>query len=497
MENDINPVGFIEQLPLPVREVLFILESLGYSAFVVGGAIRDYMLTRPIKDFDIATSGMPDQVAAAFKKVHFTGLKHGTVTVLMDSLAIEVTTFRQDGAYEDGRRPQSVTLGVPLTEDLSRRDFTMNAMAIDLRGHLVDPFGGARHLSEGVIETVGDAATRFSEDKLRKLRALRFMSQLGFDLSPNVLKALAASPELEGVSWERVQIEIDKLLLGRAAPEALKAMQGVGLLGSVFPELLPLVGFHQCHPAHLYDVFEHTLHVVRACPLAVDKMAIVPLSTFWRLALLWSALFHDAGKPMVQTFDGQQGDPNTGPLAHYYGHQDQSAQIFEVAAKRFKQQKRLMQVAKDLIEGHMHRPVTEIKPVRRWIRRLRDHYQAMGLEKIPGGFEAYVSVRLAFMQADAMGTGTYEDQTYHLTLRSLVLEALRAANVFDRHALAINGNDLRDAFPFLGDHPKCMKPLLEHLVAACIEQPESNEANTLLALSELWLTKHLSEMGCY
>ena len=243
-----DPIAALDAVvPEPIRQVCARLQEAGYEAFTVGGCVRDAILGREPKDWDVATSATPDEVMASFKKTIPTGIQHGTVTVLVSGggggkkgrIPVEVTTFRGEGAYSDGRRPDSVTFGVPLREDLARRDLIVNAMAYDPVGRvLADPFGGAEDISQKRLRAVGDARERFAEDGLRVMRAVRFAAVLEFDLDADTEAAITPSlPILAKVSRERVRDELLKMLGARQPSRGLVIARRTGLLASILPEL--------------------------------------------------------------------------------------------------------------------------------------------------------------------------------------------------------------------------------------------------------------------
>ena len=241
-------------IPAYVEKTLTALEAAGHQAYCVGGCVRDSLLGQEPGDWDVTTSALPEETMAVFgEKAVPTGLKHGTVTVCWPEGKVETTTFRRDGAYVDHRHPEQVTFTDSLTEDLARRDFTVNAVALDLRGTLYDPFGGQTDLRKGILRCVGDPERRFSEDALRILRCLRFASRLGFAIDPETAAALVVCRELlREIAPERIHEELTKLLCGPHAAEVLRAYPEV--VGVVLPEILPMVGFDQRNPHHCYDV---------------------------------------------------------------------------------------------------------------------------------------------------------------------------------------------------------------------------------------------------
>ena len=302
-------------LPADVRTVWQQLRECGYEAWLVGGCVRDAMLGNQPNDYDITTNARPEEVAKAFADVpdgHViaTGLRHGTVTAALRGTSVEITTYRIDGAYSDGRRPDSVTFADSIEDDLSRRDFTVNAMAYapaweGEEARFLDPFGGADDLRQGVIRCVGQPEKRFGEDALRILRALRFASTLGFSVDRRTEEAIHhLRPQLKQLARERITAELSSLLCGRDAAHVLREYTDV--IMEVLPPLAPMIGCAQDNPYHVYDVWEHTLHVVAAVP---------PVRTL-RLA----ALLHDAGKPRCKSIDSNG-------VGHFYGHAAESAAI--------------------------------------------------------------------------------------------------------------------------------------------------------------------------
>ena len=291
--------GFL--LPDCVRLALDRLEAAGYSAYLVGGCVRDTLMGRRPHDFDLCTSATPEQVKAALPGERFldTGLRHGTVTLLpADGGPIEITTYRVEGGYSDSRHPDGVRFVQDIRFDLSRRDFTVNAMAYSPARGLVDPFGGQRDLKKGLLRCVGVPAKRLDEDALRILRGLRLAAQTGFDIEHDTAEAMRRkSHTLLHLTPERVFSELNRLLLARYVGRVLR--QAYDVLSVVLPELEPMVGFDQHNYHHLYDIFEHTVRVVESVPPTP--------------ALRWAALFHDSGKPSTFTLD----DGGTG---HFYGH---------------------------------------------------------------------------------------------------------------------------------------------------------------------------------
>lgn len=294
-------------LPEGAAFVLDKLTAAGYQAYVVGGCVRDSLLGKEPKDWDVCTSATPEEMQRVFRGCHVveTGLKHGTLTVVVEHEPYEVTTFRVDGEYTDHRHPDEVIFVTDVREDLARRDFTVNAMAYHPDAGVVDAFGGQADLAAGIIRCVGDAQTRFDEDALRILRALRFASVYGFAIEEHTAQAVhKLKHTLEGVAAERIRVELTKLLCGDGAGAILRAYADV--LEQVIPQIRPMLGFDQHTKWHSYDVWEHTVQVVTRVPA--------------QAAVRWAALLHDAGKPACFTMDAD----GTG---HAWGHQEKSGEI--------------------------------------------------------------------------------------------------------------------------------------------------------------------------
>lgn len=296
-------------IPAHALKALALLENSGFEAWCVGGCVRDSLLGLTPADWDVTTSALPREVQECFSSFPTidTGLKHGTVTVLLDGKPLEITTYRSDGAYNDHRRPENVAFSRNLEDDLSRRDFTINAMAYHPARGLVDKFGGLSDLAGKKIRCVGDPDRRFFEDALRVLRCLRFSSTLGFSVEVSTARAMERQKGLLSyVSRERVREELTKLLLGKHAGKVLREHSAVFF--AALPELSPMADCAQENPYHCYDVWNHTLKAVET----------VPEDTVLR----WAALLHDCGKPAVKTF-GADG------TAHFYGHIEKSLSLAE------------------------------------------------------------------------------------------------------------------------------------------------------------------------
>lgn len=336
-------------IPQGPDEILNRLTAAGFQAYAVGGCVRDSLLGTVPGDWDICTSALPEETEACFSdlRVVETGLKHGTVTVIFQGVPYEITTFRSDGNYLDHRRPQQVSFVRTLKEDLLRRDFTINAMAVGLDGEIQDPFGGRQDLTDGIIRCVGDPDTRFTEDALRILRGLRFASRLGFSIAPETAAAMERNKNLLSyVSGERIYKELTGILIGTYAQSVLEQYGGV--LAAVLPEIQPSMGFLQRNPFHNRDVWQHTLE-------ALGKSGPDPI-------VRWALLLHDLGKPDCFTLDDRG-------IGHFYGHPQRSMELAEQILDRFHGDKKTRDTICLLVRDHDREAPATIKNARRWIAR--------------------------------------------------------------------------------------------------------------------------------
>lgn len=339
-------------LPPQVERALCRLEAHGFEAFAVGGCVRDSILGRVPNDWDITTSARPAETAACFAdcRVIETGIKHGTVGVLMDGMLLEITTYRCDGVYLDNRHPESVTFSARVEDDLSRRDFTVNAMAYRPSVGVVDLFGGRADLDARVIRAVGDPKTRFEEDGLRILRAIRFASVLDFTVEENTARAVhECRGLLSNIAAERIREELCKLICGVGAVRILR--EYVDVIGEFLPEILRMVGFDQNTKYHCYDVFEHTLY-------ALEENTDGDLIT--RLAIL----LHDVGKPLCYTEDELGG--------HFKGHAPIGVEITDALMHRLHFDNDTTARVKLLVEMHDLPFAAERRTVKRLMRKLSD-----------------------------------------------------------------------------------------------------------------------------
>lgn len=442
-------------IPQGASFVLSRLMDAGYDAYVVGGCVRDTLLGLSPNDWDICTSARPEDMQRIFAdcRVIETGLQHGTLTVLYEHEPYEVTTFRVDGEYTDHRHPDAVSFVTDVTEDLARRDFTINAMAWNPVRGLVDAFHGQEDLQAGLIRAVGDPTTRFTEDALRILRALRFASRYGFAIEPATAQAIhMLHPTLHDVAAERIHVELVKLLCGTGASDILRAYPDV--MATIMPPLASMYGFAQHNPHHIYDVWEHTLHALpHTPPTEVMRLAI---------------LLHDSGKPDCFTLD-ENG------IGHMYGHATRSADIADTLLQTLRTDNATRERVTLLVRYHDIPLSPDPKVLRRRLNLL--------------GEDALRQL-FALSRADQLGQGTRSVDTIEAEYNALMtaLDALMAQNAcFSLRQLAIGGHDLMAASIPKG---RMVGQTLAYLLEEVMEERLSNDRDALLAAAQSFLRTH-------
>ena len=448
-------MNYVLTLPAPVSDLLGRLTRAGFSAYVVGGCVRDSLLGLDPHDWDICTSALPDQMQAVFhdQRTVETGLKHGTLTVVMDHVPYEVTTYRVDGDYSDHRHPDSVVFVDDLTKDLARRDFTVNAMAWSPDAGLQDPFDGQRDLSAKLIRCVGGPEQRFEEDALRVLRALRFASVYDFTIEPDTAAALRKkAPDLKHVAGERIREELLKLLCGKAAGRILREYPEV--LAEIIPEIRPMIGYDQENHHHSYDLWEHTVRGIEG----------VPADPVLRLTML----LHDTGKPAVRTTD-EKGE------GHYYGHPRVSEEIARRTAEALRLDNAFRERLCILVRHHdtpLRTQSGAINTDRSFLLRRLNKY---GEENLRALFLIHCADRTA------TGYSSAEREQTRLRDRTEALNALLAEHpCFSLKNLAVNGRDLIA----LGLKGKAVGETLQSLLEAVMDGLVPNERSALLDLLE-------------
>lgn len=437
-------------LPPKVHRIITTLQSHGYEAYAVGGCVRDSILGRKPEDWDITTSATPMETKALFERTFDTGIEHGTVTVLLEREGFEVTTYRVDGKYEDSRHPSEVHFTRSLSEDLLRRDFTINAMAYNEEEGLVDIFGGMEDLKKHCIRCVGNAKERFGEDALRILRAVRFSAQLGFDIEDETKEAIRLlAPTLANISAERIQTELIKLLVS-PHPERIRLAYELGITKIILPEFDAMMATEQETPHHCYNVGEHTIHAM---------MGIAP-EKILRLTML----FHDMGKPAKKTVD----DDGT---AHFKGHAVVSEELAREIMHRLKFDNDTLRRVTRLVYYHDYRMPANARNVRRAMNKIGEDI-----------FPYYMQVR----RADTMAQSGYqrEEKLANLDgIERLYDEIIEKRQCVSLKELALTGSDLIAAGvkpgPRIGE-------ILNRLLEEVIESPGKNEKEYLLGLAAEW-----------
>lgn len=467
-------------LPGKVDQIIKTLKSAGFEAYAVGGCVRDLMLGRRPNDWDITTNARPEQVKALFKRTFDTGIKHGTVTVILKGEHFEVTTYRVDGIYEDGRHPKEVTFTGSLREDLKRRDFTINAFACNDEEGLIDEFNGTEDLKNGIIRAVGDARERFGEDALRILRAFRFAAQLGFSIEAETLKAAGElADSLKNISAERIYEEFGKLICS-PHPEILRDMYAAGITAVILPEFDICMKTEQKNKHHLYTVGEHTIRALMADagdPLHMAAEYVTEdewrefVSVYKKIResydfgeksiqkkIRYALLFHDLGKPACMTED-EEGS------RHFKGHAEVSEKMASDILRRFHSDNDTIDTVKKLVKYHDHRPDAKKNLIRRAMNRTGDDYILL------------FPVRVA----DTLAQSPYmrkEKLKYEAAVMELYLSIISDGECVSLSDLAVNGSDLIKAGispgPALGEK-------LKELLDLVLEDPECNTKEFLLS----------------
>lgn len=434
------------ELPEKAKFIIETITKAGFEAYVVGGCVRDSILGRKPEDWDITTSAKPHQVKALFPRTIDTGIQHGTVTVMLDKEGFEVTTYRIDGKYEDSRHPREVTFTPNLTEDLKRRDFTINAMAYNEQTGLIDIFGGIQDIEKKVIRCVGDAKERFTEDALRIMRAIRFSAQLGYSIEEKTAEAIRQlAPNLQNISAERIQVELVKLLVS-PHPDYLRMAYDMGVTNVILPEFDRMMETPQNHPHHKYNVGEHTLHALLA----------VPCDRILRLTML----LHDVGKPDTLSVD-EEG------ITHFHGHPTVGEELAKKILRRLKFDNDTIHTVTRLVRYHDYG--NGVDPDMRIVRR--------GIQKVGEDiFPLLIPVR----HADVCAQSDYK-KTEKLELldkwEHLYHEIIAKNQCVSLKTMAITGSDLIA----LGMNPgKEIGSMLNGLFQMVIENPECNTREFLL-----------------
>ncbi|MCM0646950.1 CCA tRNA nucleotidyltransferase [Clostridium swellfunianum] len=432
------------------KDVSFILDTLNknnFEAYIVGGCVRDSLLKRQLRDWDITTSALPEEIIKLFDKTIPTGIKHGTVTVVINKENYEVTTYRIDGEYSDNRHPDEVVFTRSLKEDLSRRDFTVNALAYNEVEGLVDMFNGIEDLKNKTIRCVGDPNKRFTEDALRMLRAIRFACQLRFSIEKDTYEAIGSNYHLlKNVSSERIRDELDKILMSPVPSRGIIMLQETKLLDNIIPELNESVGFDQKNPHHDKNVFDHIMAVLD--------------NSIESLPVRLGALLHDIGKPRTFTID-KKG------IGHFYGHNIVSAEMSEVILKRLKYDNATIKKVLIIVTEHMS-AYNNMKN-----KTLKKFISRVGVENLDDLFELQI--------ADSKGHKKNADYSPILKRKNDVKKILDNGEPFTVSQLKITGDDLIK----LGVKPgKEIGVVLKDLLEKVMEKPELNTKEKLLDIAK-------------
>jgi tRNA nucleotidyltransferase (CCA-adding enzyme) len=436
----------VMNVPPPLRTIAHRFSEAGFSCFLVGGALRDMLQGKKPGDYDLATDAVPEQVMRLFRRVIPTGIKHGTVTILEKGRQFEVTTFRTELGYSDARHPDAVAFTPSIHEDLSRRDFTINSMALDLAtGAFLDPYDGRRDLAAGIIRAIGNPVERFTEDALRPVRACRFAAQLEFRLEERTREGIRATLSgIRKVSAERIRDELLKMLDAARPSLGLECMRETGILSVVLPELEACVGVEQ-KGLHKFDVFTHSIVACDGAPRSAPEI---------RLA----ALFHDIGKPATKAVN-ERGEPT------FHRHEAVSDKMTGEIMRRLRFPVAVEKKVRHLIRHHMfnYEPGWSDSAVRRFIARV-------GEENI----EALFALRIADhygMEGIRAPLAALEE------FRERIARVLEQDHAFSLSDLAVNGNDLAGA----GIPPgRSMGLVLKFLLETVLDDPAMNTREQLL-----------------
>lgn len=451
------------KIPEELLKIGGIFRKNGFKAYLVGGAVRDMILGKKGHDYDLATNATPKQVMGIFKKVIPTGIAHGTVTIHIFGMQIETTTFRTEADYTDGRHPDSIKFATTIEEDLSRRDFTMNAIAADLEsGELTDPFDGQKDIRNKIIRTVGEPQERFAEDGLRPVRAVRFSGQLGFNIEEKTLAALSEPEVLKktaSISVERFRDEFCKMLLCERPSDSLKLLEKTGILNIFIPEFAICRNCSQkdSRGFHEFDVADHILY---ACDGAQKGNLEVKLAAF----------YHDIGKPECRTTEIVDGEERV----HFHGHETKSAQKALASMTALKFPNETIKNVVHLVQEHMfyYEHSWSDAAVRRFIIRVK-----------PENIENLFALRLADIYGMHRTPLKEGSPAWNILLEfrkriESVLEKKSALGIKD---LAVNGRDLmQEGIP----SGKAMGMILNELFETVTESPAMNEKEKLLALAK-------------
>ncbi len=435
-----------------VVEILKKIKNYGYKAYVVGGAVRNYILNIEIEDYDIATNALPEEVEKIFDEVIPTGKEYGTVTLIYNSRSYEITTFRKDFLYSKNRKPNKVIYTNDINEDIKRRDFTINSLFCDINGNIYDIYNGKRDINNKIIRTIGEPDNRFKEDALRMMRAVRFMSKLNFDIEDKTLRSIKKNSSLlYNISKERIKDEFNQILTSEQAPKGIRTLVKTNLMEAVIPEIYKTIGFEQFNKYHNKDVYEHTLSVVKN---------IEP-----DLTLRLAALLHDIEKPNCLTID-EEGE------GHFKGHHIKSAEKSVEILKKLKYDNKTIKDVKILIRYHYLKDISiKDKGVKRFIRNV-------GKERLDDIFKLNI--------ADIKGKSTLGSMNKVYTLKEKCKNIIEKNEPINLNDLNINGFDIKkmgiDEGPFIGE-------ILDYLNDLILDNSNLNKKEILIKRAKKYIER--------
>lgn len=434
-------------IPDKVKTIIGQLQDEGYEAYVVGGCVRDSILGRTPHDWDITTNAKPLDVKRIFRRTIDVGIEHGTVVVMMGNEGYEVTTYRIDGSYEDSRHPSSVEFTSLLSEDLRRRDFTINAMAYNEKDGLVDLFGGMEDIKERRIRAVGIPEERFSEDALRMMRAVRFSAQLGYQIEEKTKKAIAdLAPTLSRISAERIREELEKLLVSDN-PDRLRDLYSLGITKIIMPEWDAMILCEQNTPHHFLTVAEHTIYALNECK-TIDK----DWDDSDRRKLRLAMFLHDVAKPLCKT-TGEDG------VDHFKGHPEKSAEVAVKLLRRLKYDNATIKDVEKLVHYHDYRPRLTPPKVKKLMIKV-------GPERMP------MLINVKWMDIAAQSDYQKDDKVFQVEgLTSIYKKIVEDGDCLAIKDLAIKGSDLIEMG--IPSGPK-MGEILGELLDLVIDNPKFN-----------------------
>ncbi|MBN2286991.1 MAG: CCA tRNA nucleotidyltransferase [Tissierellales bacterium] len=427
-----------------IYHILDTLNQKGFEAYLVGGAVRNYLLGLKVNDYDITTNALPSDMISLFDKTILTGVDYGTVTVIINHQMYEVTTYRMDQEYLDNRRPSYVKFSKELEEDLIRRDFTINAICMDKNGAIVDPINGLEDIVKRIIRAIGNPETRFREDALRMIRAIRFMADLDFSIEKHTLDSIKANSEkIKYISTERIRIELNKILLSKVPSKGMFQLAQSGLLQYIIPELIPCIGFEQKSSYHDMDVFSHLMKVMD--------------NTYPKVELRLAALFHDITKPACLSVD-EKGE------GHFYGHHITSADMSSEILRRLKYSNDVIQKVWRLIRYH---PLKEMNIGEKGVKRFIEN---VGRENLNDIFN--------LNYADIIGKSHKEGIGRLRNMEQKTMEIVNRKDPLNLREMEIDGKALKrlgiKEGPIIGE-------LLDRLLAIVLEYPSENTEEKLIA----------------